>query len=385
MQQYDYIIAGGGAAGLSLVHRLLHSSLRDKKILIVDQAVKAENDRTWSFWEEGDGPFEAIVCKKWPILWIYQGEDFGKRLPISPYTYKMILGADFYQHIDKLLAQNANVKRLYGSVSDIQNNGQGVKVWVGQEVFKADYCFSSIPQGPIDKTKVNYLDQHFRGWFIRTEQDVFAPNEAIMMDFRTPQFGETRFLYVLPSNEREALVEVAIFSNNHLKQEAYDDILANYLKQYWPQIKGFTIERVEQGNIPMTDHQFQSIDGQIIYLGMAGGDTRASSGYTFYNIQRRVDALVRNLEAGKRIAAHTGTISARHEWYDSVFLQVLATNAYPGDYLFRRLFANSPVKILLRFLNAESSIQEDIRVMMSAPIRVFTWVAIRRFFSRLFK
>jgi lycopene beta-cyclase len=39
MQHYDLIIAGGGAAGLSLAYHLLLSPLRNRSILIVDKGL----------------------------------------------------------------------------------------------------------------------------------------------------------------------------------------------------------------------------------------------------------------------------------------------------------------------------------------------------------
>ena len=74
---YDYIIAGSGAAGLSLLYRMLnHEHLRQKQILVIDQAIKNKNDRTWCFWEEGDGLFEPVVRHQWGTL-EFKTEDFG--------------------------------------------------------------------------------------------------------------------------------------------------------------------------------------------------------------------------------------------------------------------------------------------------------------------
>jgi thioredoxin reductase len=50
-KQFDFIIAGGGLAGLSLAYYLSQSSLENAKILIIDQSEKKENDKTWCFWE----------------------------------------------------------------------------------------------------------------------------------------------------------------------------------------------------------------------------------------------------------------------------------------------------------------------------------------------
>ncbi|WOC40926.1 hypothetical protein [Polaribacter sp. HL-MS24] len=51
--KYDYIIAGSGCAGLSLLHSLLNTpSLQNTSILVIDQDQKQHNDRTWCFWEK---------------------------------------------------------------------------------------------------------------------------------------------------------------------------------------------------------------------------------------------------------------------------------------------------------------------------------------------
>jgi lycopene beta-cyclase len=50
MPDYDFILSGGGLAGLSLAYHLINSPLRDRSILIVDKDAKQQNDRTWCFW-----------------------------------------------------------------------------------------------------------------------------------------------------------------------------------------------------------------------------------------------------------------------------------------------------------------------------------------------
>ncbi len=66
MPHYDYIFAGAGAAGLSLLTRMIASGkFSDKKILLIDKAPKTSNDRTWCFWEKENSFFEEIVYRKW--------------------------------------------------------------------------------------------------------------------------------------------------------------------------------------------------------------------------------------------------------------------------------------------------------------------------------
>ncbi|HPE33329.1 MAG TPA: NAD(P)-binding protein [Bacteroidales bacterium] len=49
MKKYDLIIAGGGAAGLSLAFYLSRSVLNKLQVLIIDKDRKDKNYRTWGF------------------------------------------------------------------------------------------------------------------------------------------------------------------------------------------------------------------------------------------------------------------------------------------------------------------------------------------------
>lgn len=370
MKQYDYIVTGGGAAGRSLICRLLASDLRDKRILLIDREVKQDNDRTWCFWETAPGFFEDIVFHSWQQLWVHT-DSFSRLLHIHPYTYKLIRGIDFYQHTDAIIDRAGHVERRYGRVEAIRPEANRVVVTIDGEEVAAEWCFNSIFFGQIEKKEVHYLDQHFRGWFLHTETDVFDPSQATLMDFRTPQCEETRFLYLLPYNAREALVEVAIFSNDHLSPAAYDRIIEQYCKDHLPQLGRFTIGQKEMGNIPMTDYAFPRQEGRLIHLGMAGGDTRASSGYTFFNIQRRTAAIVAQLQAGKQPYSSRNWPERRAAFYDSIMLRVLEKGYYPGHRLFEKLFSRNDADRVLAFLNAETGTWSEMRLINALPKRPF--------------
>ena len=64
MPDYDYIIAGGGCAGLSLAYHITLSGNKSK-ILILESSAKNENDRTWAFWKDYQLPFEQIIYKSY--------------------------------------------------------------------------------------------------------------------------------------------------------------------------------------------------------------------------------------------------------------------------------------------------------------------------------
>ncbi|MGH1434966.1 MAG: lycopene cyclase family protein [Lewinella sp.] len=373
---YDFIVAGAGAAGRSFVYHLLQSPLRDSRVLLLDREQKKTDDRTWSFWEVDNGPFEEIVHHRWPVLWFYN-EDFARKMEIAPFTYKVILAADYYRYTNEAFAKAPQVEQQITNIHAIRNTNNGVVVETDAGTVTARWCINSTARPEIDKSKVSYLDQHFRGWFIKTARPVFDPGQAVMMDFRTPQEGEFRFLYVLPTSTTEALVEVAIFSNQHLPEAGYDRIIQNYLDKHWPQLPRYTVTRTESGNIPMTDYEFPLFKDHIINVGMSGGDTRASTGYTFIYIHRRIERIINGLLHKGDPRAGDDWAIRRHRFYDSVMLSVLEQQKYSGALLFQKLFQKNSPQRLLGFLNGETSVLEELRLMSTTPIPTFMKAAIK--------
>jgi lycopene beta-cyclase len=376
MVKADIIIAGGGASGLSLACRLAESiELKDKNIIIIDKDSKSNNDRTWCFWEKDESYFESIIFHKWQNLRI-DGEGEVLTRNIKPYSYKMLRAQDFYQFAKDKLGNKKNIKWVHADITKIYTENNVAHVVTNEGEFTAAWCFSSIPYQKIDKINNLYLDQHFKGWFIKTKKPTFNATEAHFMDFRTPQKDETRFLYVLPYNENEALVEIAIFSRIHLLENQYQSILEVYLENHWNlKREDYVINHEEYGNIPMTDASFKKVDGRTIYIGMAGGDTRSSTGYTFINIQRRVEKIVKAMEMEKNPGE--SLLFDRFRWYDSVLLRVLEEKRIGGEQLFMQLFKKNPIQRILAFLQGDSRIIMEIKVMQTAPLKEFLISAIR--------
>ena len=196
MATYDYIIAGGGAAGLSLAYHLVHSNLRDHSILFLDKERKVNNDRTWCFWEKDPMEFDSIVHKRWATLLFY-GSGQQAEIELSPYDYRMIRGIDFYRHTLSVLENHPSVTFRYGTVERIEDGKEYAQVTVDGETFTGSWVFDSLffPQDfRVDTDRYHFLKQHFVGWFVKTANPQFRPEAATMFDFRTPQEGAMRFM-----------------------------------------------------------------------------------------------------------------------------------------------------------------------------------------------
>lgn len=188
-----------GCAGLSFAAHLIQSGkFSDKKILLIDKAPKIQNDRTWCFWENENGIFQNIVYKSWSRVWI-RSMEMEKLLSLHPYSYKLIRAQDFYEYCLALIHQQPNFEIKYAAVTSVQNEGQTAIAKTESETFVADYIFNSILfQKPLLKEKEIMLLQHFKGWVIETDETVFNPTEATLMDFRIKQDKGTNFVYIMP-------------------------------------------------------------------------------------------------------------------------------------------------------------------------------------------
>lgn len=379
MQQYDYIIAGSGAAGLSLITRMIaRPYFRDKKILLVDREEKNKNDRTWCFWEKEEGFFQSIVFHEWEQLWFY-GEGYEALNNISPYKYKLIRGIDFYQFCFGLIKQAANVTIRYGNIEHIVSTDAGT--WIeleGEQIF-AEYVFSSIiPQQLREKKNEILLLQHFKGWFIETPAPAFDPATATLMDFRVPQTNGTTFVYTMPLSTTTALIEYTLFSPALLDANEYDLVLNTYIRDKL-KIPDFSIREEEFGVIPMTNRVFSSRLNNIIYLGTAGGQTKPSSGYTFRFIQQHSNRLVDSLENTGKPLLPALSGQKRFRLYDSTLLNILANNKMGGRKIFTDLFSNNKMTEVLQFLDNETTLSQELRLVTVLPGRLFLRAAIQQF------
>ncbi|HEX2534445.1 MAG TPA: lycopene cyclase family protein [Chitinophagaceae bacterium] len=376
LQHYHYIFTGAGCAGLSLlVHLKRAGALEGKQVLVIDPDRKEKNDRTWCFWEKEEGPFEPVVYHRWNQLYV-MGEDYEEQHNIAPYTYKLIRGIDFYAFCRSELEGLSNIRWLREPVQALKNEGGEARVQAGDTWHRADYIFNSIPpQHPPLRRGQHWMLQHFRGWFLETEDPVFNPAEATLMDFRTVQEEGTTFFYVLPFSPTEALVEYTLFSGQTLPEERYEAALRQYVEERLG-IRRYRVREREDGVIPMTDYRFPAEEGRVVHLGTAGGRTKGSSGYTFRFIQKHAAALTRRMLAtGSPLGL--APEAWRFHFYDAVLLSVLAQRSVPGHRIFTRLFRRNPAPRVLQFLDNETSLPAEVRLISTLPTLPFLRAALK--------
>ena len=366
---FDYIICGGGMSGLSLAFHFSQSSLSAKKILIIDPERKTKNDRTWAFWENIENPFEEILFKKWNQVKIVDSKNYSKKYDLEKYNYKLLRGIDFYEYVNQQLAQFSNIEFLLDSVSEISDKFDFVEISTKKNgILKCQYAFDSTFQLDLKNPKNHNLLQHFMGFVIQSEKEIFKDEIPEMMNFGIEQKpSECRFMYVLPFSKNKALVEFTVFSENLLSEEDYEDNIKKYTAQSL-NLKDYIISEREFGVIPMSDTMTTEFPtDRVCRIGTSGGFTNPSTGYTFSNTQKKLLKIVKNLESSQRIENKSGIWHKRHNLYASTLLNVIKNNRHPMAEVFDQMFSKNKISTVFKFLDQESSFWEELQIMFSTP------------------
>jgi lycopene beta-cyclase len=379
MKETDYIITGAGASGLMLAYRMAQDSFfDDKSILIIDQEKNQTNNRTWCFWEKSNGEWDDLIFKSWNQIYFGSGY-YSEDINIAPYQYKMIRSAKFYRYLWEVVESKSNISFLSAKVNGFSEQHYLVTVNTSEGNFSCEKLFNSILFDQSYKTQQKFplLQQHFIGWFVKCDSEVFDDNVATFMDFEIPQKGNTRFMYVLPTSVNEALFEYTLFSKDLLPKQDYENAIKDYLKQKG--IENYQITETEHGAIPMTSFKFwKNNTKNVLHIGTAGGWTKASTGYTFMNTTKKTQALVSFLKGNQDLSRFTRL--TKFWFYDLLLLDVLAKHNGDGAQLFSSLFKKTNIKTILKFLDEESNLLEDLRIITAVPPLRFVKALLKRMF-----
>jgi len=364
ISKFDFIIVGAGAAGLNLALAMnADDFFRTKTILILDKEAKFKNDRTWSFWEQGQGKWDKLVTKTWNKgLVKAKGEDIF--LDLKSYNYKMLRSEDFYAHAKETL-QAPNFVWKTEEVQTIVQAKNSASVNTNKASYTADYVFDSrIPaKYTLEDPKYLNIAQHFKGWIIEAESPIFDDSVFTMMDYNLKDGESTSFTYILPLTKTKALVEFTYFSPNLVSESTYDHYLKKYITEHLG-LDHYSILETEKGIIPMTNFPFEDFHQEhIIKIGTAGGWVKASSGYSFKNSERKSQTILAFLKSKKRFFKSPSTIKYQH--YDKIFLEVLSKENDFGEELFYRLYKKNSIQTIFRFLDEQSSYGEDLKIILN--------------------
>ena len=346
-KKYDYIILGGGCAGLSLAYHLNQSNkLANKTLCVVEKRKTYTRDKTWSFWKFDEHLFNDCIDMSWNNFFIQWG---NKRIEVdcSRYPYQSVNSNLFYKKIILNLRKNSNI--------DFTDKSNEIDLTHG-------IVFNSIPKKP----KKNIFYQHFYGIEVETKYKCFDPRKFCLMDFSQCSEG-VHFFYTLPYTKKKALIETTWISR-HSSQEK---------KQYLHEINKYMIKKLnihnydicysEIGSIPLSHFNRKKKSNEVL-IGSAANLTRKSTGYTFNNIQSHSRFILNNIDNILSLPQYK--LNKKYSLYDDILFKVI--QRYPNQMpeIFTSLFSNNTNSVL-KFLSNKSSIINDFNAIKNLPKSYF--------------
>ena len=349
MKDFDYIIFGGGCAGLSLAYELeIHKKLQNKTLAIIETRDEYKRDKTWSFWKTTSHNFDDCVKKSWKYFSI-NITNKTKHSDCNDYPYQSIDSGLFYEKINNKLKENQNI-HFYKNIEEINSENS--------------FIFNSVIK---KNTGITGLWQHFCGMEIETKNNFFDDEIVNLMDFNCEQRKSVHFFYTLPYTKNKALVETTWISKmGDDSEKDYDKQMKEYIEKNL-NLNNYKITYKEEGAIPLF-YPSNKPEKKIMNIGTAGGMTRLSTGYTFLNIQEQSKYIRENIENLHKLKKFE--INKKYQFLDKIFLKVL--NKYPEKMpgIFFKMF-NGSSNSVIKFLSNKSNFIEDLSIISKMPKLVF--------------
>ncbi|NBB89254.1 MAG: beta-carotene 15,15'-dioxygenase, Brp/Blh family [Bacteroidetes bacterium] len=366
----DLAIIGGGGAGMSILWSLAKKEFfKNHKVVLLEPEAKEADDRTWCFWAKPDDKWvrrlNPCISHKWT-----KAKNNARIDKLAPYAYYQVRSADFYAEVKRTFAHEKNLQWIREKAGE-NNSNDSKEIELSECTIKADHIFDSRVAATRNEKKPIELWQSFLGWRIRTKHPVLDPSTLELMNFDVPQKGETQFLYVLPTEENEILIELTRFGGEKIDVDWANQYLEKWVETEWGQ---FEILESESGAIPMSqslDVSQKSLppDTRRIPVGTAAGAVKPTTGYAFYQMLEHGEQLAEALIQNEPFP--TIYRNRRYRFYDSLLLSILKEEPHWGKPIFKQLFQNVKTPRVLSFLGEKMTLRQEIPLLLSLPILPF--------------
>lgn len=373
-QHFQYIIIGAGCAGLQLAKALLDLPGESVKSILLLEANENHQEKSWCFWHDKSHGYRHLVEKEWNVIG-FKGEGVSITRSIHPKSYQYINSANFAKYHFDYFKPDKRITVLFEEVLEVTSINNINLVKSANQAFEGEFVFYSHPKIMDKSISKPSVWQHFLGWEIKTEEAVFEVDKAMLMDFDLEEEQDVRFMYILPFSENTAMIECTIFSAEVYDLENYEKSLKKYIEKNFT--KNYTINSVEQGQIPMSLTKLKSGNVyNIIPIGTAAGCIKASTGYSFVRNMRNTQAIIERIKKNEKI--ETKVTTPKYLFFDLLLLRVILHEPRLVKTIFTRLFKNNPIHEVFRFLDEKTSLWQDFRIVSRLPQIPFLKAIFRR-------
>lgn len=366
------LIGLGAANSLLLLKMEREKMLHGLSMVVFDSSTKESNDKTYCFWASPEDDIVKELEKEIKHSWS-RVESNDRNEELSGMRYYMVESLSLYQRARRLMEQYESITWVNESVKDVVDQDVYVDINTANRSFQVQRVYDSRPP-EIHEVIGKTVWQSFQGWKVRFDTPILQSGTMRLMDFNIPQNDFTQFMYVLPTSEREALVEFTRFGTEIIPEELAQHQLRNYLL---PFKENYVIEEIERGSIPMSQNAEQHHrNSKIISTGSRAGKLKATTGYAFKNMFEHAKALVAEDELNKLENpwyAMPSRGGGRFAFYDFLLLFILKTRPQWGKAIFTRLFEIKPYEEVFAFLDEKSSLTWEIGMFARLNKRKFLW------------
>jgi lycopene beta-cyclase len=363
---YDLLFVGGGLASGLAAFRL--AQLRPElATLVVEGGPALGGTHTWSFFptdltDSQLAWIEPLILHRWPC---YEVRFPGLRRRLDT-GYCSTDSRHFHTVLTQSLAQrvrlDARVRRVDAAAVELQDG----------ETIRARCVIDG--RGPVSSAHLTLGFQKFTGLVLELVAG-HGLDGPVIMDATVAQEGDYRFLYALPHDDREVLVEDTRYSNRpELDAEADRDAILRYAAGQGWRVR--QVIREERGVLPITlggdvDAFWREADG-IPRIGLRGAFFHATTGYSFAEAVRTADTIA---EAAPGCTAEAfellrerSTAHWRRQWFWRLLNRMLFMAAEPDRrWLVMRRFYGLRQPLIERFYAGRSTGLDMARILSGRP------------------
>jgi lycopene beta-cyclase len=376
---YDFAIIGAGAAGMNLALEFSKQSFFDnKKVLIIDPLLGEPIEKKWSFWQKEKFTPESAIVKSWNHT-NFRSPIGESRIDLLYYTYYTVEATEFLKLSYDQLTDKPQFEFRKETVVQLNHEIDSVTIETAVGKYTAKHVFDSrVPKEFLKDQKYTHLLQHFKGWVVQFAQPVLDDTAYTMMDFSVSYEDTCSFMYVLPFSKDRALFEFTFFNQSTVSEQVYDEAIKEYIASHHDGIK-YKIVAQEQGVIPMSDFPFEDFhQPNVTLIGTGGGWVKPSTGYSFRASQQYAKKLTQRIVNQQPL--DTILWKRKGRWYDAIFIEVLMKENQMGPQLFQYMYARNSIDAIFRFLDEESTLLDELKIVLSFPPIPFLKALVRVLF-----
>lgn len=357
----DVAIIGAGIAGLSLATRLKQENPSSHVTLVGPEDLRPQRISTWI---ESNNTVPAFVksCidKQWDA-WRFR-DKFGN-------VYTQLADTTYYAAIDgkrlkEQLEEHATllgIQRIKERCDSVKNASTGYQFICKDHRAVSTQLVDTRPPAIPSTT----IKQQFVGRIIRCDN----PHEHTMpqlMDFTARPIANDglTFVYTLPLSDRDLLIEATTFSPTLYAQADYEACIGQWIENHLAPNNAWKHIETESGILPMGP--VAPADGTLARCGIAGGSSRASTGYAWHGTQRQITQLAKAFALGADLTTEQ-VYSYRARFMDTLFLRVLQQQPEAIYQLFMVMAKRLPGDTLAHFLCDEDGWRPCLRTILTAP------------------